>query len=236
MQTKITFILLCFFCLSANAQTQSIWQHNNHYNGYNRHSEQQQTLWQHSLSANWQALATDPHLWGLRYESRLHTPHKWTDFAFGASSAFGKNAHEWSHSDKHQDAIYKSNTEQINWLTLHGYCLFGKKNWTIQTGLEIGFHKRTHQHLSVVTTKSTIQPIYTTINNRIGTGDVLTVLVPLGLRYQSQKSGIIAWATGGGGYYYYHETYNANRPFDAFIDYSSYQLQAGVGYTFSKHK
>jgi hypothetical protein len=232
MKNQIFILFILFFCLSANAQKNDkpVWRHSISVDAEQKYKP----VWQHSLSANVQTYTFDPYLWGLRYDARLRTPHEWTDWAFGASSAYGRNAYEWSFSDKNKDAYYKNSSQLVSFLNLHAYCLFGRKNLVVQTGLDIGFHERQFENTSTVTTHTTSVPVSTNVNNFNGRTDILTLIAPLGLRYQSPRNGITIWADGGVGFYL--ETHNPNNLFGKPLFYSPYKLQAGIGYSFGQRK
>jgi hypothetical protein len=234
MKNQLYILFLLFFCLSANAQQKDkpIWRH-----GLLANTQQKPKLkpvWQHSLSANVQTYTFHPYLLGLRYNARLRTPHEWTDWSFGASSAYGRNAYEWSFFDKHQYGYYKYSSQLVSFLNLHAYCLFGKKNLVLQTGLDIGFHARQLEKISEVTTRTTNTPAVTNINSFNSKADILTLIAPLGLRYQSPRNGITVWADGGVGFYV--EMYNSNNFSGKPFFYSPYKLQAGIGYSFGQRK
>jgi hypothetical protein len=190
-------------------------------------SNTEKTTLQHSIGACMQGHIFFAPAYGIRYDLRLHTPNPKTDWAFGVTTALGTQTFKYENA-------FNSNTywqQGMDYLSLHGLLVFGTKDFAFQTGLVLGYHDTKIRRESFST--YTNQPNYYYEGAEVH--QYATAIATAGVRYQSPKNKIHAWADFGGG------GYSDLRDVDLKLKYNSpnqqviggsIKFQLGVGYTF----
>jgi hypothetical protein len=175
-------------------------------------------------------------LWGLRYDARMCTANPLIDWSFGAAAAYNYRQSLGSREDYNYKTDYEYKIENTNYLTLHGLILIGKKDFTFQTGLTLGIHD--YQSNRTDTSYNPATPNIYSITKSKFSGKYMTLLVPVGVRYQPAKRPIMAWIDLGAGIYTSLDAIGGKiNGVTVPVGVSpSMNLQIGVGYSFAgKH-